>query len=344
MLHIKNNRAAIAFFLVVTMLFAMLLSSCSGERLSDRLPTGTSGTLAVIDPSDTTGGSESQSETLPSISLNNDPEQVYADSPNTMRVDFLDTGKSDAMIFRIDSKVVLIDTGNTNDYARISTYLNAYGINTVDVMIITHFDNDHIGSAEKIIKNYSVGEVYVPDYVRNSSKYRGMMTAINATQGGTKLIRVTEDVTLNIGGGLLWINPTKLYPGGQIVGSDETNEFSEENNYSLIVTVTYGNARLLITGDAERERMEEFKAVLDSTGADLDYTLVKMPHHGSYTKGIDAVLRAITPRYCVVCVDDVGAEPSTVTLMRAVGAAPYYTNNGDVHFVTNGTGNVILVK
>jgi beta-lactamase superfamily II metal-dependent hydrolase len=345
MLYIKNVRSVLIFLLALTVLLSV--SACSDVRLSD---ISTSKPPVIISPGTTAAegaSSESESEsetTAPSLNLGTDPEEIYADSANTMRVDFLNTGKSDAMIFRIDSKVVLIDTGNSNDYGRISSYLQAYGIDTVDIMIITHFDNDHVGSAEKIVENYNVKQVYVPDYIRNSSKYRGLITAVNATYGDTQLVRVTEDVSIEFQFGSMWINPTKLYEGGQIIGSDEANEFSEENNYSLIVTVEYGKARLLITGDAERERMEEFKAVLDSTGASLDYTLVKMPHHGSYTKGIDAVLRAVTPRYCVVCVDDSGAEASTVTLMRAVGAATYYTHSGDVHFVTNGTGSVLVVK
>ncbi len=345
MLHMKNIKSALILLLALTVLLSV--SACSDVRLGD---ISTSSPPVIISPGattaeTTTAESESEGETtVPSLDLGTDPEEIYADSPNTMRVDFLDTGKSDAMIFRIDSKVVLIDTGNSNDYGKISAYLDAYGVDTVNMMIITHFDNDHVGSAEKIVQNYNVKQVFVPDYIRNSSKYRDLITAVNATYGDTQLLRVTEDVNIEFEYGSIWINPTKLYEGGQIIGSDEANEFSEENNFSLIVTVEYGKARLLITGDAERERMEEFKDVLDSTGASLDYTLVKMPHHGSYTKGIDAVLRAVTPRYCVVCADDSGAEASTVTLMRAVGAAAYYTHGGDVHFVTNGTGSVLTTR
>ena len=327
--------------------------------MSGNEPATTTDQLEILspDPTETEDGSTQDgpeiitlpatttAQTVLDLVIGDAPDELYADAANTLKADFLKTGKSDAIIMRMDDKVVLIDTGDSDDYDKISGYLDDYGITTVDVMIITHFDNDHVGSASKLIKNYAVKTVYTPDYIRDSSRYRALMSAVDETGGSTKLLKISEDVELDMGYGSIWLNTTQLYPTGQTLGSDAANEFAEENNYSLIATVTFGDTRLLITGDAERERMQEFKAVLTEKGASLDYTLVKMPHHGSYTKGIDDILRAVTPRYCVICTDSgTGAEAATVTLMRAVGAAAYYTYDGDVYFVTDGESSVLTTS
>ncbi|MBE6693199.1 MAG: MBL fold metallo-hydrolase [Ruminococcaceae bacterium] len=366
--------------ILLTVVAVLLLASCSDEVLGDggtesavgtggyvtgntavsgNEPTATTDQLEILLPDGTetedgdthsipeivTLPETATAQTVPDLVIGDDPDELYADAANTLRVDFLKTGKSDAIILRMDDKVVLVDTGDSDDYGKISGYLDSYGITTVDMMIITHFDNDHVGSASKLVKNYAVKTVYTPDYIRDSSRYRALMSAVDEAGGATKLLKISEDVELDMGYGSIWLNTTQLYPTGQTLGSDEANEFSEENNYSLIVTVTFGKTRLLITGDAERERMEEFNAALTQKGASLDYTLVKMPHHGAYTKGIDATLRAVTPRYCVICTDSgTGVEASTVTLMRSVGAAAYYTYNGDIYFVTDGTSSVLTAK
>ena len=373
-LCIERYRSILVASLLIVL--CLLLAACSGEQLGDggaQSAVGTggfvTGNTAITTPEEsttkpqleivapTTDVAQTTSKpsieivvptettavvTSPDLSIGGSHEDIYADSPNTLRVDFLNTGKSDAMILRMDGKVILIDTGDSNDYKKISDYLDGYGIHTVDAMIITHFDNDHVGAASRIVEDYSVKKVYAPDYIRNSSNYRSLMAAV-ADEENTSLITVSDDLALDMGYGSIWINPTRLYPGGLTVGSDASNEFSEENNYSLIVTVDFGKARLMITGDAERERMEEFSQVLSERGESLDYTLVKMPHHGSYTKGIDEIIRAVTPRYCVVCADgEATVESDTVILMRGQGAAAYYTYNGDVHFISNGTSSTIV--
>ena len=361
--------------LAVTLLIlcAFCIASCTGEMIDDPM-WGTSGggfatgDTAVTKQNAPSSGSDESTEgdvgeltvvggisletvaqTDPSMQLGpQSPEEVYANDANVLRADFLNTGKSDAIIIRMDGKVVLIDTGDSNDFALISSRLESYGITAIDVMIISHFDNDHVGSASRIILTYNVGTVYAPDYVRSSANYRNFINAISADGCNTELVNVKEDVRLDLGYGDIWINPTELYPGGQTLGSDDADEFTEENNYSLITTVSFGNTAMLFTGDAEDDRMKEFNTILESeaaNGNDIKYTLVKMPHHGSYTNGLGATLDGERPRYCVVCVDDAqNVEPSTVTKMRVIGAGAYYTYNGDIYFITNGTGSVIMQK
>ena len=191
------------FVLLTLALLCLLLGACSGEQLGDggamsavgtggyvtgntavTLPADESSTsfIAIIAPTTSTQPTDSQpsvgiidpvetttAETVPDLIIGGgEDDDVLPDAKSSLSVDFLQTGKSDAMILRIDGKVILIDTGDSDDYKKISGYLDSYGINTVDAMIITHFDNDHVGTASKIVEDYSVNKFYEHDYISDS--------------------------------------------------------------------------------------------------------------------------------------------------------------------------------
>ena len=275
-----------------------------------------------------------------------DPTDLFAGAAHLMRAEFLDTGKSDCLLLRLDDTVILVDAADSDDYAHISRKLTSYGISTIDYFIITHYDNDHIGSAAQVLQNFTVKTVYMPDYVRDSHLYRTLADCLSLMSDRVSVHRLTEDVTVQLPYGSLWINPTRLYQNGITLGSDADNHTAEENNFSLITSVYFGDVSLLLLGDAERERMEEFYALFaDGSRGAFDYNLVKTPHHGESDKGLLAALSALTaakPRYCVVCVDDPAyVDSALVTKMQSIPAGAYYTSGGDVTFTTDGNGMVV---
>ncbi len=267
----------------------------------------------------------------------------FANAPQVLRADFLNTGKSDAILLRLreglSESVILVDTGDADDYDTIRERLTAYGISEIDYLIISHFDKDHIGSASRILQDYTVKTVYMPDYVRDSTLYRRMMSTLEVLPAITvERLPAGREVAISLAGGWVRINSTDLYPAGLTLGSDDSHA-AEENNYSLITTVEFGEISLLLAGDAEQDRLTEFLAATDGT----DYDLVKIPHHGSYDKALGDLLRGSEGlRYCVVHADSTAeVEASLVTAMRSVGSAAYYTYDGSVTFATDGESMVM---
>ena len=319
--------------------------SVIGENTLGIMDAGSEGVSGILTVPDGTG-------TAPAVTLSKDdiePEpfdsaaypDAYADSEHRMYVEFLDTGKSDCILIRMDDKVILVDTGESEgdveDYGRIKGRLAAYGINTIDCLILTHFDNDHIGSAHRVLRDYTVRNVYMPDYVRKSSRYRAMMEMLDAVEDRTVVKRLhNEEITVDMGYGSLTINASGLYKRGQVASSSGDSEIeADENDYSLITAVHFGETSMLLLGDAERARMEEFKKDHTET-----YDLVKTPHHGNTDQGLRQFLYAATPRYCVVCTDDATQiQAQLVTDMTNICGADnwYVTCNGTVRFSTNGT-------
>ena len=314
-----------ACLVVAVVLLLSCLAGCSGEVYDpDR------GTLTL--PS-----SPSQDETGEVLEL---PEaDPYGDSAHVLRADFLETGKSDAILLRVGDAVILVDTGETDDYGVISRCLQEYGISEIDYLVLTHFDNDHIGAAAGILQNYRVKTVFMPDYVRDSSLYRRMMEVL-ALLPDTAVRRVTEETTVEISGGRMVIYPTALYKNGLTLGKDEDHAL-EENNFSLITSVFFGQRSILLMGDAEKERIREFSETL---GEDYRYDLIKIPHHGDANKPLRELLLGCDGlRYCVVHVaEQADVESSLVTAIQGAGAEAFYTYDGRVRFATDGESMTVL--
>ena len=339
----------------ILLLAALLLSltACSGLILNpDGTISGKDGTLTLGPGADTrepsTGGSlswdtEPESETVPSIGFDEDP---YEDAEHRLYVDFLKTGKSDCILIRADDKVILMDTGENDDFSAVQAALSAKNVTVIDLLILTHYDNDHIGTAARVLNSYDVKTVYMPDYIRNSSLYRKMAEALAASSAEVHRL-YDEDVELDLGYAHLWINATGL-PGherGREMGSDVDNVDAEENNFSLITYLTFGSMKLLFCGDAEGERMAEYMPLWQARGLST-VTLCKIPHHGaSADKGELNALDVLQPRYCVVHTDArTSLAGAIVTKMKAVFSAVYYTYDGTVSFASDGESCTIGTK
>ena len=80
-----------------------------------------------------------------------------------LKVHFIDVGQADCVLVETAGSYMLIDTGDTdNDYtAKIIAYLDNVGVETLDYLILTHPDADHIGGAPEIINEYKIPILYL---------------------------------------------------------------------------------------------------------------------------------------------------------------------------------------
>ena len=79
---------------------------------------------------------------------------VSAKADGELRIHFLDVGQGDATLIEFpDDKVALIDGGNTQNenVAALLRYMNALKINTIDYLIATHADSDHVGGLDTVL-------------------------------------------------------------------------------------------------------------------------------------------------------------------------------------------------
>lgn len=81
-----------------------------------------------------------------------------------LKIHFLNTIWSDAIILESNNHFAFIDTGSSFYYPMINDYLNNLKITKIDFIILTHFHNDHYGNIYNIIKNYQVDKLYLKHY------------------------------------------------------------------------------------------------------------------------------------------------------------------------------------
>lgn len=82
----------------------------------------------------------------------------------TLKVYFIDVGQGSSILVQSESKNTLIDTGDEKYYDKLDSFLKSNNINTIDQMILTHNDPDHIGNADKLVKTRQVKSIIRAKY------------------------------------------------------------------------------------------------------------------------------------------------------------------------------------
>lgn len=126
----------------------------------------------------------------------------------SLKLTFLDTGKSDCIVIEAGESVVLNDTADADDAAAICAYLDERGTTRIEYLILSHFDKDHIGGAAELITRYEVGCVLMPDYEEDSEPYLALVRTIEETD--TAYERLQKDVSFSVDEFLsMWMRPMR---------------------------------------------------------------------------------------------------------------------------------------
>lgn len=237
----------------------------------------------------------------------------------------LKIGKADVILITSGEYAVLIDAGEAEDGEEILQKLATRNINSLDAMIITHFDKDHVGGADTVIEGIVVAAVYDANYEADSKQYKEYLAAIQAT--GIPRCRVSQDLTLSFGELSLAILPTALPSVAQ-------GDMEIDNNQSVVVSMTDGNQSFFFAGDAEEARIEE----LLSNGIS-PHDVLKMPHHGQMKDNLALLLDAIRPSVAIITDSDKNpADNEVLNLLEEKKIKIYETRFGDILITSDKTG------
>ncbi len=254
---------------------------------------------------------------------------AVVDVTGEMETEFLDVGKADCIVIQTSSQTAVIDTGYDDTLDDVTEYLDSEGIKKIDHLFLTHFDKDHVGGASGLVENYEIGTVYQPDYSadeEDSKHYRRYEEALHEKDIHPVTVKealgiVMDDVVFTV------------YPPEKLEYDKD-----KDNNRSLVIAADHGSVRMLFAGDAEKERIEEIMTQI----ADLDFDLLKVPHHGRMEKNSEEFFEAVSPEYAVICAEEEGkedaAEEETVEALQKAGAEVFVTGSGDITCRSDGEG------
>lgn len=236
-----------------------------------------------------------------------------------MTVLFFNAGSADACLITTTNSTVLIDTGKNKFGKEIVSYLEQNGIDQIDVLVITHYDKDHVGGADKVLESVNVRQVIEPDYVSDSKQFAQYREATDAA--GTEVITLSQNASFELDGVSYQID---------VANSDYYGE-DEENDFSLVISARYGETSFLFAGDAENPRLSEL--ISEGVGR---HNVLKVPHHGKSEKLSAAFFAAVKPEYSIITSDEKEPEETIVVDLLSRHGQVYLTRLGNVKCTSNG--------
>ena len=252
--------------------------------------------------------------------VNEDILAEVSETGTVLEVYCFEAGKADAFLLTTENGTVLIDCGVKGFGQTILDELASRGIERIDCLIVTHFDQDHVGGAAKVLNNIEVDTVLQSNCPKDSTEYAKYIKALNTA--GLEPETVSEPYAFVLDGVLFCIGP----PARSNYKNDDSN------NSSLIVTVYNGDNTLLFMGDAQTERLEEY---LENAPVDCD--LLKVPHHGGEDELTDELIAAVAPEYAIITSSDEEPESEVVMhMLSEAGAETYLTRTAPVIIYSDG--------
>jgi len=228
-----------------------------------------------------------------------------------MEVVFLDVGQGDAVFIETPSgRRVLVDGGGMPGYYKgsfrpgrdvVIPFLRRRGIGSIDFVINTHPDADHINGLYQVLQEVSVGCIITPPVGPWQDRYEKLLDL--AAERGIPHREVSRGVKIDLGPAV----------GIAFLGPPGNGEFFDNPNAgSLVLRLIHGCNSFLLTGDLEGAGMD---ALLEAY-PDLDCTVMKLPHHGSETSFDEEFYRRADPEAVVISVGENNSfgHPSSIVI------------------------------
>lgn len=248
-------------------------------------------------------------------------------SDNILEVTFFDVGQGDAIFIETPNQAqVLIDGGPDKTILEKLNQTMPFYDRTIDLLILTHPDDDHLAGLVEVLNYYQVGHILTSGIKKDTAIYQRWRDLIEErnipltiAQTGQRVI-LQEGIVLKI-----------LWPEQSLIKSLSKNT----NNVSIVGQLVYGQTEFLLTGDIEKKIEQR----LLNQNWDLTSNILKLPHHGSKTSASYNFLKAVNPQIAVISVglNNRYKHPHSEVLERLKNSFLYRTDeNGDIRIITDG--------
>jgi competence protein ComEC len=223
-----------------------------------------------------------------------------------LTVAFLDVGQGDAIFIETpDGVQLLIDGGPDNGVLRELARQMSPLDRTIDIVLATHSDKDHIGGLVDVLKRYEVAAIVTTTNQNDTSVARTFTELIQLEGADLYTAQAGQQYQLGASTTLFILSPL----------GDPTNW--ESNSASIVALLEYGDTSFMLTGDAGINT-EEY--LVSSYGDYLKSDVLKLGHHGSKTSSGDVFLDTVRPHTAVVSAGQDNSyghpHPSVVSLLE----------------------------
>lgn len=197
------------------------------------------------------------------------------------KVYMFDVGQGDSFFIQTkNGKQMLIDGGKDATVLSELSRVMPWGDMSIDIVLATHPDLDHIGGLDEVIKRYNVDMVLTSEVGGETQEYKKFLALIE--EESIPLYTVRQGMVLTFSEDESF---TVLFP-------DRDVRDWETNAGSVVGKFTSGERSVLFTGDSPAP-IEQYLA--KTIPEQLDVDILKLGHHGSRTSTTAALLKVATP-------------------------------------------------
>ncbi len=200
---------------------------------------------------------------------------------------FLDVGQGDAVFIKTpENHQILIDGGPDNFVIEEINKVMPFFDRSIDMVVLTHPDYDHVSGLVDVLKRVDVGSVLITGVESDNPVYFEFLKEafdqeIDVFIAETGVDFMFGDVFIDV-----------IYPFANISGQKIENV----NNSSIAMKVYHDGHKVLLTGDLE----EEVEKKLILSGEDLSADVYKAGHHGSKSSSTFEFLQMVKPELVVI--------------------------------------------
>ena len=257
---------------------------------------------------------------------------VYLETPSRfLTVAVLNVGQGDAIYIESPTgNEVLIDGGPPRAVLGELRSVMPFYDRTIDTLIVSNPDKDHIAGFVDILRSYRVKRIIVPGTHSSSSIYAELENIVK--EKNIERIIAKRGMRLSLGGGAVL---DILFPDRDVSGLST-------NNGSIIARLAYGSTSAMFVGDAP-SAVEEYVTLIDNVDSDI----LKVGHHGSRTSVSEEFIAEVTPAYAVISagLNNSYGHPHKETIDQLQKfSIPYFVTADDGRVIFTTDGKVIQEK
>lgn len=255
--------------------------------------------------------------------------------PAILEVNFFDVGQAEAIFIEMpQGQQILIDGGRDSAILEKLGKEMPFWDRTIDLVVLTHPEHDHLGGLIEVLKRYEVENVFLTGVNKETAENQEWQKQLE--KENARIIIVSKGRKAVSGKAALEV----IYPFESLAKSfsvDSSDEkYEDTNNFSVVSRLSFGKTSFLFTGDISKT-IE--KKLAEESNIDVD--VLKISHHGSKNSSAEEFIHAVSPIAAIISAGKDNPyghpHPETLETLKKFGIRILRTDiDGDIKIITDG--------